>query len=108
MRCKNPIKIGATFSIDIQRISSGEPIDITGMEIESTLKHPKFGEYEMEIEMVDPVEGQFRLVLDADTTADILPGDYLWDLSFTDSSGNVEIFPKDNDVVITFIKGATK
>lgn len=108
MRCKNPIKIGATFSIDITRVSNDEPVNLTGVDIESYLKHPKFGNYEMDVEITNAAQGQVKLSLDADTTASMLAGDYTWDIAFTDTNGEVEIFPKDNEVIITFIKGATK
>ena len=108
MLCKNPIKIGATFTIDITRVSNDDPVDLTGVEVESFLKHPKFGNYEMDVEIVNAAQGQIKLSLDADTTESMLPGDYIWDIAFTNPDGTVEIFPKDNQVILTFVKGATK
>lgn len=107
--CKNPIKIGATLSVDIQRTSNGEPVDITDLTVESFIKHPKFGTYEMDVEIVNEELGQIKLVLSSDVTAELIPGDYIWDIAFTDDEGMVEVFPKDNEqVILTFIKGATK
>lgn len=109
MNCKNPIKIGATFSVNMQRMSNGTPVSLTGVSIESYVKHPKFGNYEMDVAVTNAAEGRVTLTLDADTTAGMLPGNYIWDVAFTDSDGTVEVFPKENDeVILTFIKGATK
>lgn len=108
MSNKYPIKIGATFSVALQRVSGGNPVPLTGVEVTSFLKHPKFGKYELDVMIVDEAEGRVRLVLDADTTARMTPGDYLWDVTYTDPDGEVEVFPKDNkQVILQFIKGAS-
>jgi len=108
MTCKNEIKLGATFSVDLQRVSSGVPVDLTGYEIESFLKHPKFGEYELDVVNVALLDGRIKLVLESDITSGMIPGTYIWDIRFTHPvSGEVEVFPKDNSVEITFVRGAT-
>lgn len=107
MQCKNEIKIGATLLIEIQRVSNNVAVDITDTTIESFISHPKFGQYELDVEIVEPTEGKFRLILDADTTSGMLPGEYIWDMSFTDPDGNVEIFPKNENVILKFCRGAT-
>lgn len=107
MQCKNEMKIGATCSIILQRVAGEVPIDITNTEINSAIYHPKFGRYELDVTVTNALEGRCILVLDADTTSRMIPGDYFWDISFTDSDGTVETFPKNNKTIITFIKGAT-
>jgi hypothetical protein len=108
MRCKQPIKIGATLGINLQRTSNGVPFPITNTDVESFLKHPKFGRFEMDVTIVDAATGRVRLELDADATARLLPADYEWDVAFTDQDGKVEIFPKEEPLIFTFSKGATK
>lgn len=108
MANKYPIKIGATLGIELQRVSGADPVPLTGVDVVSFVRHPKFGKYEMDVEIVDQDEGRIRLVLDADTTARMLPGDYLWDVAYTDPNGEVEVFPKDNEkIILTFDKGAS-
>lgn len=107
MTCKNYIKIGATLSIDIERVEGEAPVSLSGSSIESYLRHPKYGTYELNLEEIDLDNGQIRLYMDADDTAIMAEGDYIWDIKFVDPDGNTEIFPKDNQVVLTFIKGAT-
>lgn len=105
---KNEIKIGATLSVDIQRVSNGNPIDLTNYEVTSELKHPKFGVFPLEVEITDAEEGRVRGVMEADRTKKMLPGEYIWDIKYVDPDGNTEIFPKNNSLTVTFIKGATR
>lgn len=108
MDCKNPIKIGATLSINIARHNGDEPVDLTGVQIESMLRHTRFGSYEMDVEIIDAPLGQIKLVLSGDDTANLPAGDYSWDIKFTDPNGDIEIFPKDGNVILSFVKGATR
>lgn len=108
MQCKNEIKIGSTLRINLQRVSGETPVSLANTEITSAISHPKFGRYELDVEVTEPEEGRVLLVLDADTTARMIPGDYVWDISFTDSDGITEKFPKNNKTILTFIKGPTQ
>lgn len=107
MDCANYIKIGSTLTIDITRVNGDDPVPLTNVEIESYIKHNKYGSYEMEVEVIDELEGQIKLTLDADTTVNMPSGDYEWDIKFTDPDGKVEKFPKNNNVILTFTKGPT-
>ena len=102
MKCKNHIKVGATLTINLQRVSGSVPVSLENIEIESSIRHPKFGTYEMDVEIVDTDTGQVKLTLDSDTTSRITPGEYVWSISFTEPDGTVEIFPKDNSTTLTF------
>ena len=104
---KHNIKIGATVKFDIRRVSNNTPVDLTGWEIESFLKHPKFGRIELEVTEVNLPDGHIRLTLDEDTSASLVPAEYVWDIKYTKPDGDVEIFPKDNTVIFNFIRGAS-
>lgn len=108
MDCKNDIKIGATLSIDITRVSGTQPVPLVNTQIASQLRHNKFGVYDMDVIMVNSPNGEFTLLLSADDTANMPAGDYQWDVMFTDADGTVEIFPKNGNVILTFVKGATR
>lgn len=112
MASKNQIKIGASLKIDLTRTTTNEagatvPVSLTGVEVTSALKHPKFGVFPFEVEVISAPLGQVRLVLEAAQTLRMLPGEYTWDIVFADNNDNVEIFPKDNKVIFEFIKGST-
>lgn len=105
---KNYIKLGATLSVDVQRVSNGVPVNLTGYEVTSELRHTKFGIFPLDVEIVNAEEGRIRGVMEADATKKLIPGEYIWDIKYVDIDGVSEIFPKDNSLTLTFIKGATR
>ena len=104
---KHDVKIGATVTFNIRRMSNGEPLDLTGWDIISFLRHPKFGKVELTVSDLVPSEGSLNLILDETVSSTMVPAEYIWDIKYIKPDGDVEIFPRDNSVIFNFIKGAS-
>lgn len=71
--------------------SDGTPTDLTGGSIASSLRRSNYSANSISFttSIVDATQGSISLSLSHSVTATILPARYLYDVLFTDSSGNV-------------------
>ena len=85
---------GQTYRQNIYFKSRGEPIDLTGVTCKAQIR-PKENSPKLVTEFGCTVygnKGMIELYLSSETTADIKPGTYAWDLQVTNGEGDVEYY----------------
>jgi hypothetical protein len=67
-----------------------EAMDLTGFTIASWITKGTFKiEFAVSIGN-DPTDGEAEMLLEPEQTADVLPGEYVWDMLIRDADGNVK------------------
>lgn len=105
-------KIGSRIQIRVARLSGDSYIDLRPYTAESFISHALYGKYEMETaHSVEIIDGQtihsIIAFLDADDTAELRPGKYIWDMAIThNTTGDMYIYPENHKIQINFLESA--
>ncbi|MFB2595103.1 hypothetical protein ACEYYB_09645 [Paracoccus sp. p4-l81] len=101
------LKQGSTFRATLScRRADGSPEPMTGWVVRSDLLRGD-QRYPLTIDLAEAAEGIVRVEGAPALTANLPPGDYLWDVLMLRPDGSVVADPADRNITITIIRGAT-